>query len=150
MLILSQVSMMGVFIGYDSLVLTNLLAAQNYLLLPLAALCVFGLLVYIHSFGLKQGLWSIWQRLPGWIIFMLVMINLLVLSGGIAVFLVQQKFGMPAAAGELTAIFSALMTSFAFMLTYTFLQQDKLPSTYAERNQHRGDVPLEWHELWKK
>lgn len=123
---------------------------QFILLLPLLLITLIAYVPYYKTLGWHCGLLEIWKRSPGWLIFSTFMINTLVICGFIACYLVHQKAGLAPSRNEIIPLLSALLNSIGFVLTYTYLIQKTLPSTYAQRNSERGTIPLEWHELWKK
>lgn len=146
MLLFSLISMMMVFNGWRSTELKNILAVQSVLLLPGLLLVSIGLFNYVYKYGVSAGLTEIWKRVPGWLIFAMAVINSLVISGLLAFKLVQGQLGLVTTHNEMVPLFSALISSFGFLIVYSLLQSGPA-NTYAERNKERGHFPLNWKQL---
>ena len=135
-----------VFNGWRSPELKNILAVQSVLLVPGLIFVSVGLFTYVYTHGVSAGLSEIWKRVPGWLIFAMTVINSLVISGILAFKLVQSQLGLVPIQNEMVPLYTALISSFGFLIVYSLLQSGPA-NTYAERNQERGHFPLNWKQL---
>ena len=147
LILLSLFTMIAVFMGKETPLVLNVLWLQNKLYLPIIITILFSLRGYAKNFGWRSTLSQIWNRSPGWMVFLIVMINSLVLCGFIACYLVQQKLGLAPSNNEIIPLVSAFLSSFAFVLIFSTIKKPDLPSTYAERNRERGSIPLKWNTI---
>lgn len=145
---LSQVSMMAVFMGGESVDVTGLLKLQNFLLIPMLLLCGYGLFSFYRQFT-SNWLAQLWARTPGWIVFAFVMLNTMILTGFWAFQIVTSEQVESVVWSDLIPLFSSIISSSGFLIFFAFLKQKQQPS-YAERNAARAGTPPSWEETWKR
>lgn len=141
MLGLSQVSMMAVFMGGESLDTIGLIKLQNFLLIPMLLLCIYGLLKFYQEFG-KACLKALWQQTPAWLIFSFILLNTMILTGFWAFQIVTTQGLEEITWNKLFPLFSTLISSLGFIIFYAFLKRGPL-SSYAERNAARAKMTSE-------
>lgn len=145
---LSQISMMAVFMGGESIDSLAMLELENALIVPMLLLCGYGVFTFYRQFG-RYWFKQLWQRTPGWLVFAFVMLNTMILTGFWAFQIVTSQGVEDVVWNDVLPLISTLLSSLGFLIFFAFLEQ-KPGLSYAERNAARGEKPPEWEETWKQ
>jgi hypothetical protein len=117
-LISSVVSMMATFVGSEGEDLRDLLILQ-IALVPFAIIAVLYCLgVLVRQYGFSGALQAFWQHLPGWLLFVVLAANSLVLVAEMSFLLLQYHTGNLRPWQEHVPAVSALTSSVALAFCY--------------------------------
>lgn len=139
LLFLGLCSMMMVFNGASSTEYSIILQLQKALLWPAILYCFFSLVAYLVVFK-DKALREIWRRIPGYLIFTLVIVNFLSFSGFLAFYLVQKNLGYLPQTFQLTPLYILISSSFAILLSFSFLKRNAQFSSYMSRLKAREEM----------
>jgi len=112
---------------------------QRHLLIPVACYCLGGLFIYFKRYSFKQALKQVWDRTPAYLLFVLVMMLLLSLSGFLAFYLVKTNTGTIAQSFELVPLYMLILSSLSILINVTFLKSSIPLSSYTQRLQARQE-----------
>lgn len=135
-LISSFISMMAAFVGSEGDDLRDLLILQ-IVLIPFAIVVVlFCLGALVRRYGLSGALRAFWQQLPGWLLFVVLAANSLVLIAELTFLLLQYLTGNLRPWQEHVPVVSALTSSVALAFCYVgfnLLDKKRQTSAYPPR-----------------
>lgn len=118
MLLSSFLSMMAVFVGSEGGDLRDLIVLQAFLIpaaLAAAAWCVFEL---VRRYGFRGAMRTLWQHLPGWLLFAVLAANSLVLIAELSFLLIQHHTGTVLPWQEHLPALTAITSSLALVCCY--------------------------------
>ncbi len=116
----SLVTMMAVFMGAEHPALGPLLTAQ-LVGSALAALLVVGALaMFVATFGPRRAPVEIWERLPGWLLFVVVSLVSLVIAGELSYLLVHTVGRRGTTLQDHAPLLAALWGSLGYCAVYAF------------------------------
>lgn len=114
----SFVSMMASFVGSEGEDLRDLLILQTGLIPAALAVVAWRFRALFRAYGTRRALPTFWTNLPGWLLFVVVAANSLVLAAELSFFLIRFHTGVANAWQEHIPAVTALSSSVALATCY--------------------------------